>query len=137
MKYVLFVKNIFGWILLSIILLGCSEDKDTCLPYEGEIYDLGNPCSGIVIKVNNSDINSSWNLSNNDNTVTEVNNVIGIRFDPANISVDSSIIGEKFYFNFRELLPEEINPCPALWNSPTRIVHVTDLSITECPLSED
>ncbi len=137
MKHVLFVKNILSLIILSIFLLGCSEDKDSCLPYEGEIYDLGNPCSGIVIKVTNRDINSSWHLSNNDNTVTVVENVIGIRADPATISIDSSLIGEKFYFDFRELLPEEVHACPTFWNTPSRILYITELSILECPLTED
>lgn len=137
MKSLTFFKLLGIWIIFVPIFYGCSDANEACLPYEGEIYDFGNPCSGIVIKVTNRDVNSIWSISNSDNTVTIVDNVIGIRADPATIPIDSSMMGEKFYFNFRELLPEEIYACPTFWNAPSRILYVTDFSFTKCPITED
>ncbi len=120
--------------LLGIVLLlatiSCDQLDNECLPYEGEIYDLGNPCSGIVIKVTNRDINSSWVVENN----IKIDDVIGVRFNEAHISIDTSLINKKFYFDFRELSPEEghLTICPALYSAPTRIVFITDLSYTKC-----
>lgn len=131
-----YLKLIFIGIISMSVLYGCGESNDDCLPYEGEIYDFGNPCSGIVIKVTNRDINSRWYIGHNENTEI-IENVIGIRADPATISIDSSLIGEKFYFDFRELLPEEFHPCPAFYNAPSRLVFITDLSLNRCPLTED
>lgn len=131
-----YLKLIFIGIISMSVLYGCGESNDDCLTYEGEIYDLGNSCSGITVKVTNRDIDSRWHLGDNGNTVI-IDNVIGIRIGQISISIDSSLIGKKVYFDFRELSPEEGYHCPAFYNDPSRVVFITDLSLTRCPLTED
>lgn len=131
MKKNLFKENIIIGIILASLIIGCSEPYNNCLPYEGEIFDFGNPCSGIVLKVTNKDINSWWSVGD-----TLLENVIGIRFQQDITQIDSMLINKKIYFDFRDLGPDEIHPCPSLWSSPTRIVFVTNYALTQC-LSTD
>lgn len=121
---------------LSITLLAfsCEDnslDKD-CLPYEGELYGVS--CSGVIIRVTNKSIDSYMDTGDeivrNVLTATPSVNILGFPLD--------SLVGKKFYFDYRTPKPEERNPYPCNQDlhDTNLLVYITKFSFTECAPSE-
>lgn len=127
--------------LYSIFLLNaCDKQQTACLPYEGEIFDIdykgifGASCNGIVIKVTNTSVNSTmeWEGRLEQNVLT-VRIPEGIGFQELfGFPIDESKAGQRFYFDFRELNPEEYNVCTMEYGEPTRKVYMTRFSLERC-----
>lgn len=110
-------------------LCQCTDEQQDCLPYQGEIHSYA--CDGVVIKVTNRSVNSFM-----ESGAGRVENVLAVRIpsgsgfseyfgDP----IDESKLGQSFYFEFRELLPEEKNICTTMTAEPTRSVFLTGFSL--------
>ncbi|WP_164675057.1 hypothetical protein [Anditalea andensis] len=132
-----------GWILTLIyipFLCSCEKDEIECLPYEGEIFPVsykglfGMSCNGIVIKVTNTSVNSffEWEGVREENIITvRIPNGMGFE-EVFGFPIDENIAGQRFYFDFRELLPEEFNVCTMEYAEPTKLVYMTDFSLIKC-----
>lgn len=119
-------KLICNGILLLLLLGSCkNETPSRCLPYEGKIIE-NYPCGGTIVEVKNHDIKSEY-LSPSRKQI--ISNAIGVRF-PDSITINRFKI---IYFEFRELTPDELFPCPALFAAPSRQVAITRFSYERCP----
>jgi len=124
-----------GWILTFIFipfLCSCEKDEIDCLPYEGEI--LSASCNGIVVKVTNTHVDSffEWGGGRVDNAITvRIPNGIGFEEFFGN-PIDETKSGQRFYFEFRELLQEEYNFCTMAIAESTRLVFMTKFSLDKC-----
>lgn len=127
------MKKIINSVLL-ILLLGflcqCTHEQQDCLTYQGKIHSYS--CDGLVVKVTNRSVNS--NLVSG---AGKVENVIAVRipvgspfYEYFGDPIEESKLGQSFFFEFRELLPEEKNICTTMTAEPSRSVFLTEFSPT-------
>lgn len=121
------LTKLVGRVALLLLLLSSCKDKPLshCLPYEGKIIDFS-PCGGTIVEVTNQMINSKYYLPSQKQVIP---NTIGVHI-PDSITIDRS---RTIYFDFRELTPHEMYPCPALFSAPSRQVALTRFSYERCP----
>lgn len=129
-----------GWIftLLCITFIwSCEKDEIDCLLYEGEIFSAS--CNGIVVKVTNTQVDSffEWGGGRVDNAITvRLPNGIGFEEFFGN-PIDETKAGQRFYFDFRELLQEEYNICTMATADATRMVFMTKFSLDRCRIGNE
>lgn len=126
--------NLTQFLIFSLCtLLSSCDKKDTgCLPYQGEVFAAS--CNGIVIKVTNTEVNSSmeWGGGFEQNVLTvRIPESIGFE-EFFGFPIDESKAHQQFYFDFRELDPEEYNVCTMATAEPTRKVYMTKFSLDKC-----
>lgn len=118
---------------LLVLLNSCEKRETGCLPYQGEVFAAS--CNGIVIKVTNTSVNSSmeWGGGLEQNVLTvRIPESIGFE-EFFGFPIDESKAHQRFYFDFRELDPEEYNVCTMATAEPTRKVYMTKFSLDKCP----
>jgi len=132
-----------GWIVMMLcipFIWSCEKDEIGCLPYEGEIFPasykgmVGVSCNGIVIKVTNTSVNSfyDWGGGREENVISvRIPNETGFE-EVFSFPFDETMIGQRFYFDFRELLQEEYNVCTTEYDQPKRLVYMTNFSLDRC-----
>ncbi len=106
-------------------------EQQGCLTYQGKIHSYG--CDALVVKVTNRAVNS--NLVSG---AGKVENVIAARipigspfYEYFGDPIEESKLDQRFFFEFRELLPEEENICTTMTAEPSRSVFLTEFSL-EC-----
>ncbi|EPA00268.1 hypothetical protein A33Q_0139 [Indibacter alkaliphilus LW1] len=131
------------WVLMLLwipFLCGCELDDERCLPYEGEIFPssylgyFGFSCNGVVIKVTNASVNSSWewNGKTHDDVIV-VRIPEGVGFEEFfGFPIDEAKAVQRFYFDFRDLDPSEEHFCTMEYSEPSRRVYMTRFALTRC-----
>ena len=127
------IKIILTGLSITLLAFSCKDNiLDECLPYEGELYGVS--CNGVIIRVTNKSIESYMDTEDeivrNVLTATNSVNISGFPLD--------SLVGRKFYFDYRAPKSEERNPSPCNQDlhDTNLLVYITKSSFSQCAPSE-